>query len=1211
MNYGISRIISGIADYDKESVQPDAVAFIRRVDYRSDPHKWTLLPRTVKESGSVITDLPLWGERVEDTTYIYGNTGNIYSRSQTGIVQLIHNVPSSHGNGLGYFGEDGYLYYTNDKVIGRYGPFWGTATFTDDFLAAQGGIPTNTNSLDLEASSSQSADAPDSASLSITSDISLEAQLKPESLPTIGTEMVLISKWNENSNQRSYKFAIYGAGSAFGGGGDGSVTISADTTDAPVDSACSGTLGAYTLSATNASFAAGQIILIHQTRGTGAGTYQINRIEGYTAGTITLRDALNYAYASAAQVIVMKQYSSVTIDSGKTWTAKAWNGTVGGILAFLCTGTTTINGTISAKGKGFRGGAIGTPDGFAYQGESSAGAGSAGSSANGMGGGGGQTGTLTGSYSSGAGAGGGHGTVGTAGGPGLSGTRVGGSAGSTGSGASLSSPVFGGAGGGGGAEVDTVSGPGGNAGGLIFITSNALTIASTGTIDCRGNVGSGGSGTHSWSGGGGGSGGSVLLQALTAAINTDKINVAGGAGGAGRPANNADGGTGGYGRIHIDYLTSLSGTSTPSADSIVSSGLSANPFYELRLYISSTGSNSEIYSQPIPSLVTDAYIHVATTWKASTSTANFYASGTPLGTAVRSLTAIFNSTALLGVGKDFNSGGTARSFYDGLIDDVRVWNDVRTDNEIVSTMLLELAGSEANLAAYYKLNGSATDGTANANDMTLRNSPVYSSDVPFPGATTRQDIDQIGGGIGNTYTLLAALSENGADKQSFVPAKDPQKSIQVKIDTVGTGNWTMVVHDPQNRTVATATVLNAQLHTGHYEFVFTEAWTPVVGATYHFHLYDGTHDGKIVSSSAGDMETAEFTTYYQYLVTDTSYHPIASMLNMKLFGNGRYVAAYDASSYDPMRITLPAGYKVRCFAPWREFIAIGTTQGSSIEDFDSGKIFFWNGISSTYDFFIDVPEGGINALFGSQGTLYIIAGYQGDLLEYAGGDKANKKKRIPKITKDKQIEVLPGAIAMWQTLLRIGVGVTDSTDVEQGVYTWGSLNDAYPYSLSYDYTISTDTTQSTGMKIGMMIPVKKKLLIGWQDGVNFGTDVVDPAGEPARSGSIEFGIDDRGALWKEKQLQLIRADFEALATTHSIGVQYKLDRQADWTAESLATLATVDNNTVYSDKLRTTLNMSRHKEFQLRLNLYTTGSTSPSITGIAFNENDLGKETIL
>jgi hypothetical protein len=64
----------------------------------------------------------------------------------------------------------------------------------------------------------------------------------------------------------------------YGDGSDGVLTISSNTSEAPTDSSCSGSSGATSLSATNASFAADQIILIHQSRGTGVGQWELNVI---------------------------------------------------------------------------------------------------------------------------------------------------------------------------------------------------------------------------------------------------------------------------------------------------------------------------------------------------------------------------------------------------------------------------------------------------------------------------------------------------------------------------------------------------------------------------------------------------------------------------------------------------------------------------------------------------------------------------------------------------------------------------------------------------------------------------------------------------------------------------------------------------------------------------------------------------------------------
>ena len=57
----------------------------------------------------------------------------------------------------------------------------------------------------------------------------------------------------------------------FGDGSDGALTISSNTTESPIDASCTGTTGTKTLNALNASFAANQIIYIHQSRGTGVG----------------------------------------------------------------------------------------------------------------------------------------------------------------------------------------------------------------------------------------------------------------------------------------------------------------------------------------------------------------------------------------------------------------------------------------------------------------------------------------------------------------------------------------------------------------------------------------------------------------------------------------------------------------------------------------------------------------------------------------------------------------------------------------------------------------------------------------------------------------------------------------------------------------------------------------------------------------------------
>lgn len=353
------------------------------------------------------------------------------------------------------------------------------------------------------------------------------------------------------------------ASTSFGDGSDGALTISSDTTEAPIDSSCSGTIGTTSLSATNASFATSQKILIIQMRGTGVGTYEINTISSYTAGTITTTNPLANTYtdsgSSQAQVRVLKQYSSVTIDSTKTYTSKAWDGNVGGIIGFLCNGTVTVSGTISGTGKGFLGGAGNNSGTGANQGEGTSGAGSVSVSANGNGGGGGGTNGDNG---------GGGGNV-TAGAESTGSGSTHGLGGSTSSNASLSTMTLGGGGGGGCHNVNT-NGAGGPGGAIVFIY--AKTIVVSGAITSNGSAGVAGSGGD-YRSGGSGAGASINITAQTATLGSGITAL----GGSATASSNGAGGAGGNGGIHLSYGSSYTGTTTPTLDVSQNSALADTP----------------------------------------------------------------------------------------------------------------------------------------------------------------------------------------------------------------------------------------------------------------------------------------------------------------------------------------------------------------------------------------------------------------------------------------------------------------------------------------------------------------------------------------------------------------------------------------------------------------------------------------------------------
>ena len=1186
----------GISHSDKEGLK-SSYLFARSVDYRTDPSKLRILPRTSKVSGTTVSDLIMDADRQGTDLYLYGDTGKIYLRDSTEAWSVLRTVSGSTGNGIKYFGEDSYLYYTSDKSIGRYGPFGGTKSFVDDFLGAEGGIATNTYSLDLELSSSQYATAADSASLSITGDISLEAFVKLESLPAVGASEVFISKWNQNGNLRSYTFELYGISGYFGDADSGALTISADTTQAPVDSACTGTAGAYTLSATNASFATGDKLLIHQTQGTGAGKWERNEIAGYTAGTITLTTALTNSYTTGAQVIVLEEYSDVTVNSAKTWTAKAWDGTVGGILCFLASGTVTVTGTITATGKGYRG-ATSALNGNGYAGEGTTGASVDQRTANGNGGGG--AGERSGGAS--AGGGGGNGTVG------VTGTQIAdctpGAGGGTSGTADLTTLTPGGGGGKGGNDGSGAGngGNGGNGGGIVFFSATTITI--TGSITATGNVGEAASAVNC-GGGGAGAGGSILFKVQTATLGSSLVTAAGNTGGAGGGGSGgmANGGASGVGRIHLDYYTSYTGTTSPTLDVTQDNTLVTTTSYQLRFGVSSTGTNEEFLTKTLSSNPNTAqWYRFAVTWTAASSLATFYQDGVSLGTSTGTLTAIVNNTSLFAIGARFGAAGAAEKFLDGKVDDVRVWNDIRTASELSLYLLVELIGTEANLQGYWQVDNSVSDSTANANNLTLVNTPSYdATDVPFSAPTTRRDLDQSLDTSGQTETLPTAIDEGATNRQTFVPTRDPQKSIEVNISAKGSGDWTLTVHDALNRAITSKTVTNANLNNGDFEFTFSSVWRPVISASYHFHITSTVADGVVVTTTLNDLETVDFHTYYQFLVEDAN-HPTEQILNKLGIGNERYLATWDGITYAPHALILPSGYRVRCLGRWREYLAIGAMRGTNISDYDQGTIFFWDGSAATYNFYVDVPEGAINCIL-SGDPLYFMAGYSGDFMEYSGG-RPKKIRRMPKVAPDITLEFNRKAIAMWRALVHIGMADNStSTVIERGVYSWGTLHDELSPTLSFDYPLSLGITTGATLEIGLVLPFGSSLFISWRNGTSYGVDKVSPSNSPFTTATCEFLISDANKIWAEKQAQVIRGYFKALESGDSMTLKYKIDRNDSWTSGSAITTADVKEA-----RLPIPTKANRYNEFQVAVDMATSNTTSPEFYGWALESDDLQHE---
>ena len=328
----------------------------------------------------------------------------------------------------------------------------------------------------------------------------------------------------------------------------------------------SGTEGSKTiplLEATGFAFKSGQLVLISQTQGTGAGEWETNYVSSVSGQTLTLRTALKNNYVSdsgdnRAQVLVVPQFTNLTIGSSVSVSPVPWGGSVGGIEAFDVAGTLTVDGALSANGAGFRGGA-GTFSnaGTGYTGEGpegqgeNAGSGYPNGTVSPLSPGAGQGGGNLHLGSSGGG-GGGHATPGGAAGIsccGLNGAPEG-AGGTTYDRADFSSMTLGAGGGGAGQWENNPGnqpgGGGGDGGGLIIVNADTVTVS--GSVSASGTSGQ----SVATYGGGGGAGGGIYMQSASGSFGNGLLTSIGYPGGSGGWSQ-AYGGTGGSGYITLGY----------------------------------------------------------------------------------------------------------------------------------------------------------------------------------------------------------------------------------------------------------------------------------------------------------------------------------------------------------------------------------------------------------------------------------------------------------------------------------------------------------------------------------------------------------------------------------------------------------------------------------------------------------------------------------
>lgn len=125
-------------------------------------------------------------------------------------------------------------------------------------------------------------------------------------------------------------------------------------------------------------------------------------------------------------------------------------------------------------------------------------------------------------------------------------------------------------------------------------------------------------------------------------------------------------------------------------------------------------------ASPSGSVPLNQWTHVAMTWN-SGGFLKGYINGVEFGSVASPSLTITNTNDMY-IGKaPWNN--ISQNYFGGYMDEIRLWNVVRTGDEIRASMYKQLTGTEPNLAAYYSMNDGTgttlTDNSSNTNDGTI------------------------------------------------------------------------------------------------------------------------------------------------------------------------------------------------------------------------------------------------------------------------------------------------------------------------------------------------------------------------------------------------------------------------------------------------------------------------------------------------------------
>jgi hypothetical protein len=325
--------------------------------------------------------------------------------------------------------------------------------------------------------------------------------------------------------------------------------------------------------------------------------------------------------------------------------------------------------------------------------------------------------------------------------------------------------------------------------------------------------------------------------------------------------------------------------------------------------------------------------------------------------------------------------------------------------------------------------------------------------------------------------------------------------------------------------------------------------------------------------NAGDMTSADFLWFaYALVATNNGMHPTTLFTGNGVpflcIGNGNYLTTYNFgndsnpsnSQYVRHQLYFQPGEEACSIATNNQFLLIGTEKRSSdpSRNYQYGCIYVWDATTTAPLFSIRLPMGAPYSMHTENGVTYMTI--QGSL--YAWQNNSSVVIKVRKLAYETtdysnaldQTMCYPNMMTSRYGVLMMGYpSVTNLTNINFGVWSWGTVELTYPnsYCLSYklDNGLENFSTQNQ-LQMGCVYNYVDTMYMSWSyidanSVQHYGMDRLNNYSPPANNFTLRSLIWDGGVTYKQKRGARVKIRMLPLPSGYTINSFYNVDRGVD------------------------------------------------------------------